>query len=130
MYNEIYRIFQYVQTLQGNLHKANESIPYLKDVLTFEKEAGENKEESKGLKSFKFNNNLEFRNVSFCYNTDKTILTDLNFNIAHSKSSNAIRKMYRKNKDLFSNMFMWKERFNCYVFNMHGKLIAKLVRDR
>ncbi len=77
----IYRIFQYVQNLQGNLHKANELTPYLKDVLTFEKEVGKNKEKSKGLTTFKFNHNLEFRNVSFSYNVNKTILSNLNFNI-------------------------------------------------
>jgi len=86
----IYRIFQYIQTLQANLHQANESIPYLKDVLTFEKEAGENKEKNKGLKSFKFNNNLEFRNVSFSYNADKIILTDLNFDIKKGEMTGLI----------------------------------------
>ncbi len=86
----IYRIFQYIQTLQANLHQANESIPYLKDVLIFEKEADENKEKGKGLKSFKFNNNLEFRNVSFSYNTDKTILTDLNFKIKKGEMTGLI----------------------------------------
>jgi len=81
----IYRIFQYIQDLQQNLQKANELAPYLKDVLVFEKETDKNREKNKGLKSFKFNDNLEFRNVSFSYNADKTVLTGLNFSIKKGK---------------------------------------------
>ena len=77
----IYRIFQYIQNLQGSLQKINEVVPYLKDVLIFEKEAEKNREKNRGLRPFKFNNNLEFRNVNFSYNTDSKVLTDLNFNI-------------------------------------------------
>ncbi len=77
----IYKIFQYIQSLQKSLHMANVSVPYLEDVLRFEKKANKNREKSKGLKPFKFNNNLEFRNVSFSYNTDRMVLTNLNFNI-------------------------------------------------
>ena len=77
----VYRIFQYIQSLQKNLHTANDSIPYLKDVLSFEKEANKNREKSKGSGHFKFNNNLEFRNVSFSYNTGNIVLANLNFNI-------------------------------------------------
>ena len=77
----IYKIFQYIQNLQANLHVANELVPYLKDVLRFEKEANKNKEKSRGLKPFKFNHNLEFKNVSFSYNTNQAVLTNLSFNI-------------------------------------------------
>jgi len=77
----IYRIFQYIETLQKNLQNANQAVPYLEEVLRFEKEADENREKSKGSKSFKFKNALEFRNVSFSYNTDKMVLINLNFNI-------------------------------------------------
>jgi len=77
----IYRIFQYIEKIQGNLHSINEAAPYLKDVLKFETEADKNKEEIKGTKSFTFNNNLEFKNVSFSYNSDKIVLSDLNFEI-------------------------------------------------
>jgi len=77
----IYRIFQYIQNLQGNLHVINESVPYLKDVFTFEKEADKNRERNTGSRPFRFDNDLEFRNVNFSYNTDRTVLTDLNFQI-------------------------------------------------
>ncbi len=45
------------------------------------------------------------------------------FNMAHSKINNPIKRMYRKNKNLFSNMFLWKDGFNYYVYNKAGKLI-------
>jgi len=77
----IYRIFQYVQNLQGNLHKANELAPYLQDVLIFEKKADENKEESNGSIPFKFNDDLEFRNIYFSYSADRLVLDNLSFNI-------------------------------------------------
>jgi len=77
----IYRIFQYIQKIQGNLHSINVAVPYLKDALKFENEAIKNKEEIGGTKSFTFNNNLEFKNVNFSYNSDKTVLSNLNFEI-------------------------------------------------
>jgi len=77
----IYRIFQYIQDLQQCLHVANELAPYLKDVLIFEKEASKNREQNRGLEPFKFNDDLEFRNVNFSYNADKTVLANLSFNI-------------------------------------------------
>lgn len=46
------------------------------------------------------------------------------FNMAHSRFNNPIRKMYRKNKDLFSNMFLWNKSFNYFIFNKDGKLIG------
>ncbi len=77
----IYKIFQYIETLQKNLQSANGAAPYLEDVLRFEKEANKNIEKSKGSKSFKFNNNLKFKNVNFSYHADRMILTNLNFKI-------------------------------------------------
>jgi ATP-binding cassette subfamily B protein len=53
----------------------------LYDVLIFEKEANKNREKNKGLKPFKLARDLEFRNVSFSYNTDRMVLTNLSFNI-------------------------------------------------
>ncbi len=86
----IYRIFQYIQKMQGSLHQANETIPYLKDVLRFEKEANENKEEISGSRSFKFNNDLEFKNVSFSYNSNKAVLSNLNFEIKKGQMAGLI----------------------------------------
>lgn len=46
------------------------------------------------------------------------------FYMAHSLFPNPIRNMYRKNKDLFTNMFLWDEAFIFYIFDKNGKLIS------
>ena len=43
--------------------------------------------------------------------------------IAHSKFPNSVKSMYRRNKDLFTNMFMWKDNFRYYIFDKSGDLI-------
>lgn len=77
----IYKIFEYIQTLQANLHRTTEAIPFLNNVLGFENEAIRNREKNEGSKSFKFDDDLEFKNVNFSYNADKTVLNNLNFKI-------------------------------------------------
>lgn len=49
------------------------------------------------------------------------------YHFAHAKFPNRIQKMYRKNKDLFSNMFLWENGFNYYVFDKQGDLIKSFV---
>ena len=46
------------------------------------------------------------------------------FYMAHSKFSNPIRKLYRANKDLFTNMFLWDDLFYYYVFDKNGNLTS------
>jgi len=77
----IQKIFQYIQQLQKSLHEANERFPYLQSVLNYEKQALKNKEVDRGISGFKFNKQLEFKNVYFSYNSDKKILTDINISI-------------------------------------------------
>jgi SAM-dependent methyltransferase len=45
------------------------------------------------------------------------------FYMAHSLLPNSIKSMYRNNKDLFTNMFLWNEYFLFYIFDKEGKLI-------
>jgi len=77
----IQKIFQYIKELQTNLHAVSEAVPYLKNVLNYEEQAIKNKEEDKGSSHFKFNNSLEFKNLSFSYNTEKEILSNINFTL-------------------------------------------------
>ncbi|OGZ33186.1 MAG: hypothetical protein A2V69_01510 [Candidatus Portnoybacteria bacterium RBG_13_40_8] len=77
----IYKIFQYIQDLQQGLHTANELVPHLEDVLIFEKEVDKNREKIKGSGHFKFDNDLELKNVNFSYNRSAIILNNLSFNI-------------------------------------------------
>ncbi len=44
------------------------------------------------------------------------------FYMAHSMLPNSIRSMYRKNKDLFTNMFMWKDKFDYFIFDKNGNM--------
>lgn len=46
------------------------------------------------------------------------------FYMAHSKLSNPVRKTYRANKDLYTNMFLWNNSFNYYIFDKNGNLIS------
>ncbi|MCX6150416.1 MAG: class I SAM-dependent methyltransferase [Ignavibacteriales bacterium] len=46
------------------------------------------------------------------------------FYMAHSLLPNAMKTMYRKNKDLFANMFPWQNSFTYYIFNKDGKLTS------
>ncbi len=75
----IQRIFQYIQSLQLNLHSMNEAAPYLANVLDYEKIAVTNEEKNNGLGDFIFKNTLEFKNVSFSYDIKKRCLEDVNF---------------------------------------------------
>ncbi len=43
---------------------------------------------------------------------------------AHSRFDNSLRRMFRNNKDLITNMFLWKNRFSYYIFNKRGKLVG------
>ncbi|MBN1755107.1 class I SAM-dependent methyltransferase [bacterium] len=52
------------------------------------------------------------------------------FLMAHSQWENSIRKAYRRNKDLFSNMFLWENRFNYYIFNKRGELVSRRNNPR
>lgn len=77
----IQRIFQYIQQFQAKLHAINESIPYLQSVLNYETQSSNSKEENKSLYNFQFNKELEFKNISFFYNTETEVLSNVNFNI-------------------------------------------------
>ncbi len=46
------------------------------------------------------------------------------FYMAHSKFGNPIRRAYRVNKDLFTNMFLWDSVFYYYVFDKNGNLTS------
>jgi SAM-dependent methyltransferase len=47
------------------------------------------------------------------------------FHMAHSFIPNAFKRMYRKNKDLFTNFHLWEDKIEFIVYNKEGQLIAK-----
>jgi len=77
----IKQIFSYAQQLQKYILGVSAATPYLKNVLEYEKQALDNKEENYGSAPFKFNDILEFKNVNFLYDKKKLILSDINFYI-------------------------------------------------
>ena len=77
----IQRIFQYFQQMQSLLHRMNESAPYLRDVLRYEESATKNVEKNIGAKPFMFEKSLEFKDVEFAYNRQKTVLSNVDFTI-------------------------------------------------
>lgn len=46
------------------------------------------------------------------------------FKIAHSMLPNPLKTSYRRNKNLYTNMFLWKDRFNYFIFDKQGNLIS------
>ncbi|OGY18502.1 MAG: hypothetical protein A3F04_02000 [Candidatus Chisholmbacteria bacterium RIFCSPHIGHO2_12_FULL_49_9] len=47
------------------------------------------------------------------------------YQFAHSRYDNPLRRMFRRNKDLITNMFMWDQRFSYYVFSKDGELLSR-----
>ncbi len=47
------------------------------------------------------------------------------FHMGHSLFTNAFKRTYRKNKDLYTNMFLWNKKFNYYIFDKKGNIIAQ-----
>lgn len=77
----IKQIFSYAQQLQKYILGVSASVPYLKNVLEYQDQALKNEENNRGTQLFKFNNALEFKNVNFLYEREKTVLSDINFEI-------------------------------------------------
>lgn len=77
----VQRIFDYAQQLQASLYSMTISASYVKKMLEYRDEVIKNKEIDSGTESFKFNDVLEFKNVNFCYNNEKYILSDISFAI-------------------------------------------------
>jgi len=47
------------------------------------------------------------------------------FHMAHSFLPNAFKRMYRKNKDLFTNFHLWEDKIEYIIYNKEGELISK-----
>jgi len=77
----IQRIFQYIEKFQTDLHNINEAVPYLKSVLAYQEKALRRAEKNQGKARFKFNDSLEFKEVSFSYNPEQKVLDKVNFSM-------------------------------------------------
>ncbi|MEK9195402.1 MAG: ABC transporter ATP-binding protein, partial [Patescibacteria group bacterium] len=81
----IQRIFAFIKKTLSALHVINESIVGARHVLALNTAVEENKEESAANESFVFIEKIEFRHVSFMYNANHPILTDVSFRIAKNE---------------------------------------------
>lgn len=78
----INRIFGYLKNAQMKMHSVSEFIPYLKSSVEYKNKAIKNKEPDSGLDKFKFQQQLEFKDVSFTYGADaKKVLKKINFSV-------------------------------------------------
>lgn len=77
----IHRIFVYVKQVQDNIHTINETVPYLNQLLLFQKNAVDFTEtKDDDGKSFSFKENIEFDQVRFQYDHDE-VLKGISMNI-------------------------------------------------
>lgn len=77
----IQRIFTYIQQLQGNLHHMTESVPYLENVLEYERDAEVRADHLGGTAPFSFTQELTFDRVGFSYAADTPILHEVSFRL-------------------------------------------------
>ena len=77
----INKIVNYVNDGQTRLQNINALYPFLKSVLEFEENATKNKEPYQGKDIFSFKKNIEFKDVSFSYDSKNEILSNINLNI-------------------------------------------------
>lgn len=77
----INKVFTNIQISQVQLHQISSFVPYLSAVADYKKQALENQEIDDRGENFDFSEQLEFRNVSFDFNENSRVLTDISFSI-------------------------------------------------
>lgn len=77
----INRIFTYIEQLQGNIHKLNDTFPYVESVLHYNSKVIDNKEQLDGKNEFIFQDKIVFDKVRFYYDSGKDILENVSFEI-------------------------------------------------
>ncbi|TSC69634.1 MAG: ATP-binding cassette, subfamily C, bacterial [Parcubacteria group bacterium Gr01-1014_56] len=83
----IQKIFTYLESGINALHSVNETLPYVKSLATYKKMLEENREETViGKKPMVFNRQLAFENVSFSYNGDSSVLSDISFTLPRGQT--------------------------------------------
>jgi len=74
-------IFDFTKSTQAALLTISSSLPYIQRVGRFQSEIEKSQEQYRGGDVFKFASKLEFQNVNFSYNSQKSILKNINFQI-------------------------------------------------
>lgn len=81
----INRVFSNIQSAQAEMHMISSAIPHVISILSYQEEAGRNKETTEGANMFQFSRLLEFKGVSFSYDTESPTLYDINFSVAQGE---------------------------------------------
>lgn len=71
----------FMQSINTRLNSINEALPHLQTVLDFEKSAEEHEEKNTGNLPFSFENRISIKNLSFSYDSETSILGNLNLTI-------------------------------------------------
>lgn len=77
----IQKIFAYVQSGQNKFHNINANLPFLENVLRYQRSISENLESERTGEPFDFNQTLTFRDVNFEYETNQVVLKGLTASI-------------------------------------------------
>ena len=77
----IQRILANINDLQIHVNGIVDAVPYIENMLQYSKELDVYREEYTGHTPFTFDHTLEFQDVSFFYNQDKEVLSDITFRI-------------------------------------------------
>jgi ABC-type multidrug transport system fused ATPase/permease subunit len=77
----INKIVSYVQDGQTRLQSISNLYPFLRSAIDFEEQAIRNKEPYQGKGSVEFKDKIEFKDVSFTYNKEGTVLSNINATI-------------------------------------------------
>lgn len=75
------QMFNYLQSLQSQIHLANELIPYLRSAMRYRRQVALHKEVSEGTRPFSFKQELTFQGVTFSYVEARPVLHDITFSI-------------------------------------------------
>lgn len=77
----IQRIFVYFEGMQSSLDTINATIPNMFEIKEFRELLSHNEESSNGNRSFEFQKELVFKDVSFFYLPKSDVLSEINFSL-------------------------------------------------
>ena len=86
----IYRIFQYLNQFQANLLAVVDTEPYLRTALSFYNKLQKEKEEDIGSKPFSFAETLQFSDVFFSFEKERSVLDGVTFSIKKGETTGLI----------------------------------------
>jgi len=81
----INKVFANMLSAQEQVQKIVSQVPHLISILEYQAETKEHQEEDTGTRKMHFNDRLEMKDVSFSYNSDSAVLSEVSFDIPKGK---------------------------------------------